>query len=155
MERRMAEPLHASAFAYAGIGCLVLGEGGSGKSRVVAEAMALGAKLIADDCVMLEATPLHPIARAVPGLAGVLELRGLGLVRVRDAIEAHPIHLALRLDAAADPHRTEDAWFEAAGHRLKLRHVPPPPQLSVSALLLYLQAMQDGRILPADWHPLE
>jgi HPr kinase/phosphorylase len=45
--------VHASAFAYAGAGCLLLGDSGAGKSHIVAQALVLGASLIADDQVDL------------------------------------------------------------------------------------------------------
>jgi hypothetical protein len=31
--------------------------------------------------------------------------------------------------------------------------VQPVPYTSASSLLLYLKAMQEGRMLPQDWHP--
>ena len=73
---------HASAFAYRGMGCLVMGESGSGKSRLVADAMLHGAKLIADDRVQFEVRAGQLMASPPPQLPGVLELRGLGLIRI-------------------------------------------------------------------------
>ncbi len=148
-------PLHASAFAYRGMGCLVMGESGSGKSSLISEAMLRGAQLIADDRVVLKAERGALIASAPEGLAGVLELRGLGLVRVEEALTAHPLHLAITLDAAASERLPEPKTINLAGMDLPHLHLPPTPKTPVAALLLYLEAMREGRILPTDWRPGE
>jgi HPr kinase/phosphorylase len=142
-------PIHASAFAYEGMGCLVMGESGSGKSQLVAEAILHGAQLIADDRVQLTAANGVLMASAPPQLAGVLELRGLGLIRM-DAI-AHPLHFAITLDAAANERLPVPDTLEFLGVSLPHLRLSPPP---ISALLLYLKAMREGRILPPDWHPV-
>lgn len=144
-------PLHASAFAYEGVGCLVLGESGSGKSRIVADALLLGATLIADDRVQLANDQGTLTASPVPQLRGVLELRGLGLISVASWLDAHPLHFALTLDAAVNERLPELQILTYFGIAIPHLRVAPPP---ISALLLYLKAMREGRILPPDWHPL-
>ncbi len=147
-------PIHASAFAYEGMGCLIIGESGTGKSRLLVEAIELGARLIADDQVRLCAIHERLVASPLPTLEGVVELRGLGLIRRADVVHSHPIHLVLSLDATAEGERqpTEEA-YEFQGTRTPMRRVPSPPILSTATALLYLRAMQEGRTLPADWHP--
>ncbi len=150
----MSHPLHlhASAFAYAGAGCLLLGESGSGKSSALAHALLHGAMLIADDQVVLQDISSQLIAQAPPEIAGVLELRGLGLIRV-PFVDAHPIHLAVELthdpiDRLPTPHTRE-----FLGVQLPLLHLPAALHTPVASLLLYLQAMQERRMVPEDWRP--
>lgn len=151
------EPIHASAFAYEGMGCMLIGDSGTGKSRLVAEAILQGAHLIADDQVRLCNLNNHLVASPVPELCGVLELRGLGLVKglvkMRDAVHSYPIHLVAELDVAADTRLPDPQSRDYLGIKVPFLRLLPAPSTSVASLLLYLKAMQEGRILPPDWRP--
>ena len=70
--------LHASAAARQGAGVLLLGAPGAGKSELVLRLIGLGFDLIADDQVVVDG---HT-AQAPSALAGLLEVRGVGLVRL-------------------------------------------------------------------------
>ena len=149
------EPLHATAISYQGMGCLILGASGTGKSRLAADALMLGAKLIADDQVRLMSSNGFVVAASVPELAGLLEMRNFGLIRVADTDTASPhnLHLVVELDAQSDVRLPEPEMRSFLGIDLPFLRLPPVPRSSASALLLYLQAMQAGRILPTDWIP--
>jgi HPr kinase/phosphorylase len=69
--------LHASAAARDGAGVLLLGPPGSGKSDLLLRLIHHGFTLVADDQVQLNG--LH--ASAPKNLAGLLEVRGLGIAR--------------------------------------------------------------------------
>ena len=71
-------PLHASCCARKGLGVLIVGPPGSGKSSLVLRLLDLGFGLVADDQVVLAGLD----AQAPPVLAGILEVRGLGLTRL-------------------------------------------------------------------------
>jgi len=144
--------LHASAFAYAGIGCVLLGPSGSGKSATMAQALLHGGRLIADDQVVLRSEAGALTARAPKEIAGVFELRGLGIVRVAP-VEAHALHLAVELTSEPVERLPAPETCEFLCIELPLLRLPAMPHTPVAALLLYLQAMQEGRILPPDWHP--
>lgn len=104
-----AQTLHASAVAIGGRGILILGRSGAGKSALALRVMALGATLVADDQVMLRSERASLIASAPPQLAGLIEARGVGLLRVDTVAEA-PIALAVDLDrtpTARMPERDE------------------------------------------------
>lgn len=147
-------PLHASAFAYNGCGCLILGASGTGKSRLLSDALSMGAKMIGDDRIRLEPMMGLVAAAPVPELAGVIELRGLGLIRVNDALAKHVLHLVVELDPAAAGERLPPLQrYNLLGVDVPYLRVAPVPHTSASALLLYLKAMQEGRALPADWKP--
>lgn len=70
--------LHASCCARKGLGVLIVGSSGSGKSSLLLRLLDHGFGLVADDQVMLAGLN----ACAPPVLAGILEVRGLGLTRM-------------------------------------------------------------------------
>jgi serine kinase of HPr protein (carbohydrate metabolism regulator) len=84
--------LHATCVAFGKIGVLIRGPSGSGKSSLAlrlidGEGFGLGrrklrARLVADDQVVLSATGGKLRAGPPPALAGLIELRGLGLRNV-------------------------------------------------------------------------
>lgn len=144
--------LHASAFAYAGAGCVLLGDSGTGKSRILAEALMHGARMIADDQVLLRAEHGVLIAKAHATLEGVLELRGMGLITL-PFLASHPIHLVVQLRPRVHERLPEPETAEYEGVAVPCLTVASGPSLSVPSLLLYLKAVQEKRTLPTDWHP--
>jgi HPr kinase/phosphorylase len=87
----MAEPptIHASAVLIGTKAALIRGPAGSGKSQLVLaliEAAASGtlpfARLVADDRAHIEARNGRLLVRPAPALAGLIEVRGLGIRRL-------------------------------------------------------------------------
>jgi HPr kinase/phosphorylase len=70
--------LHGSAAARGAAGVLLLGAPGAGKSDLLLRLLRHGFCLIADDQVQV----VDGVASAPASLAGLLEVRGLGLVRL-------------------------------------------------------------------------
>jgi len=70
--------LHASCAARGEAGVLILGASGAGKSDLLLRLIDRGFDLVADDQVLIEAGQ----AAAPPNLAGLVEARGLGIVRL-------------------------------------------------------------------------
>jgi HPr kinase/phosphorylase len=105
----VARSIHASAVLVGARALLIRGEAGSGKSSLVfalVEAALAGrtrfARLVADDRALVEAAHGRLLARPVPELAGLLEIRGLGIRRVPYepvAVISHVVDLAV---ASAD-----------------------------------------------------
>ena len=69
--------VHASCVARSGRGLLLLGPSGAGKSDLALRLIGRGFVLVADDRVEIEDGFAGPAAR----LAGLLEVRGVGLLR--------------------------------------------------------------------------
>lgn len=92
-------PLHASCVAVDRRGLLILGPSGAGKSALALQLMALGAELVADDRVVLHAANGQLWAAAPPRLAGLIEARGVGILRAPARAE---VALHLVVDLAQD-----------------------------------------------------
>ena len=88
----MNEPstIHASAVLVGARAILIRGPAGSGKSRLVLDLIQAAsngllkfARLVADDRVHIQAAHDRLIARSPPALAGLLEVRGLGIQQLQ------------------------------------------------------------------------
>ncbi|MFN3863240.1 MAG: HPr kinase/phosphorylase [Erythrobacter sp.] len=86
----------ASAVAIAGRALLIEGAPGSGKSSLALALIDRGAGLIGDDAVSLVAQDGRLIAAPPPHIAGLLEVRGVGLLHLPVAAPA-PVALVLVL----------------------------------------------------------
>jgi hypothetical protein len=86
----------ASAVVIAGRALLIEGPPGSGKSSLALALIDRGAGLIGDDAVELRSDNGVLIAAPPPNIAGLLEVRGVGLVRCPVAAPA-PVALVLAL----------------------------------------------------------
>jgi len=95
--------LHGSAIAAGEHALLITGAAGAGKTTLALEMIALGAELIADDrvCTWPDGTGRLWLS-APPNIAGLIEMRGFGLVR----LAARP-RAALKLIADLDHGVTE------------------------------------------------
>ena len=89
--------IHASCAARDGAGVLLLGPPGAGKSDLLLRLLDRGFELVADDRVEIEADQ----ARAPATLAGLLEVRGFGIVRLPYRAVA-TLFLAVELAADGD-----------------------------------------------------
>lgn len=85
--------LHGSCAVRSGIGVLLLGQSGCGKSDLLLRLIDRGFDLVADDQVLVEAGRAAP----APALAGLIELRGIGLLRMHHVAPV-PLGLVVALD---------------------------------------------------------
>lgn len=92
-----SDVLHASAVAIDGRALLVLGAPGAGKSALALGMIALGADLVADDRAVLRADAEGLSVAPAPRLAGLIEARGVGLLRLPHRASARVVR-ALDLD---------------------------------------------------------
>ncbi len=129
--------LHASCAARGGAGVLLLGPPGSGKSDLVLRLLDRGFLLVADDQVRIE----NGDASAPELLLGLLEVRGLGLLRVPYAASAK-LALVVRLGTADRlPQPTCYADLD-----LPMIDLDPWPASAAQRVELALDAVQGRRI---------
>lgn len=127
----MAPTIHASAVLVGARALLIQGPPGSGKSRLVLallQAADRGAlrfvRLVADDRVEVEATHGRLLLRPAPALAGLLEVRGLGIRRLPHE-PAAVAAAVVQLGRARTDRLPEPAQASIAG--------VPLPRLSIAA----------------------
>jgi HPr kinase/phosphorylase len=82
------DTVHATCVAIARRGVLILGPSGSGKSTLGLALMALGARLVADDRTLLTSKAGKLVAKCPPAIRGLIEARGLGLIRAQPLTSA-------------------------------------------------------------------
>ncbi|MCJ8056538.1 HPr kinase/phosphorylase [Shinella curvata] len=94
--------VHATAIVIGTTGLLFIGPSGSGKSAVAlhsieeARGRGLFAAMVSDDQVLVSEANGRLISRAPKSIAGLVEVRGAGIVTV-ETIEAAVLHRAIRL----------------------------------------------------------
>jgi HPr kinase/phosphorylase len=127
----MLTTIHASAVLVGARAVLIRGPSGAGKSQLALElieadrrGVILFARLVGDDRVHLEAAGGRLLVRPAPALAGLIELRGLGILR-RDHESCAVVGLVVDLDAEGAQRLPEKRETTIEGIRLPRLHVVP------------------------------
>jgi HPr kinase/phosphorylase len=136
--------VHGTSVALGGEGVLLRGPSGSGKSDLALRLIDGGARLIADD-----QTELHRIGdglemRAPATIAGRMEVRGVGILRV-PALSAAPLRLVVDLVAPERIERLpEPAFCTLLGLDLPLLPLAPFESSAPAKLRLALRVYGTG-----------
>jgi hypothetical protein len=139
---------HATAVAIEGEALLLRGPAGSGKSDLALRLMDDGAQLVADDQTELRRVGGRIVASAPPTIAGMIEIRGLGIVRV-DPSDAVPLFLIADLVGSGDIERMPERRFDTLlGVAVPLIALAPFEASAPAKLRLLRRALAAGR-LPA------
>jgi len=88
--------LHATCVAIEGRGVLLIGTSGSGKSDLALRLIDRGATLVSDDQTELAAQSGALLAAPPETIAGLIEVRGIGIVALPFLARA-PVALAVRV----------------------------------------------------------
>ena len=149
LDQDLAEPMtvHGVLVDLLGLGVLIVGESGIGKSECGLELVGRGHRLVADDLVEVRRRSESYVDACGPEATRFfMEVRGLGLIDVQaifgvSAVCAHKtVGLVVELerwDAAQDHERLglDDQWYELAGVRVPLVRMPVGPGRSVATLV--------------------
>jgi serine kinase of HPr protein (carbohydrate metabolism regulator) len=112
---------------------LIEGAPDSGKSSLALALIDRGAVLIGDDAVRLDVREGRLLASPPPNIAGLIEIRGVGLVEMPVAEEV-PVALLIRLDHVAPRYVESAETVTLAGVALPLiRLWPASPVLHLRA----------------------
>ena len=134
--------IHATAVEIAGDGVLIRGPSGSGKSDLALRMIEDGAVLVSDDRTDLEIADGRLVARAPQALAGLLEVRGVGIVEL-DAAPRSFISMVVDLVAADEIDRLPaPAQTEILGITLPSFRLAPFESSAPAKLRLALDAVR-------------
>jgi HPr kinase/phosphorylase len=112
--------LHASCVSISGKGILILGPSDSGKSDLCLRLIDGGAMLVADDRVDVSKHNKTLIASAPEKLRGMLEVRGIGIVKIPYGKQI-PLVLAVKLVMRGEVERSpEPQVWDCLGLQLPL-----------------------------------
>ena len=103
--------IHATAVAIEGRAVLLRGPSGAGKSDLGLRLIDAGARLVADDQSELRWRDGALVVRAPATIAGLIEVRGIGIVRLDALLEA-PVALIADLVASEKIERLPAAGGE-------------------------------------------
>lgn len=128
--------VHATCIAIDGHGILLRGPSGCGKSDLAIRAIGQGARLVADDQVVLTKRGHSVIASAPSSLHGLIEIRGLGIMRMDavaeaevaliadmsapDAVERLPTRRSCEIEGASIPRLALNPFEGSAPDKLRL-----------------------------------
>ena len=132
--------VHGSSVALGGAGVLLRGPSGCGKSDLALRLIDRGALLVADDQTELHLEGSDIFMIAPPVIAGQIEVRGLGIMRVPFVATA-PLRLVVDLVAPSAVERMpEPRRYAVLGREIPLVALAPFEASAVAKLRLAVDA---------------
>jgi HPr kinase/phosphorylase len=139
--------IHAVLMDVLGLGVLIAGESGIGKSECALDLIVRGHRLVADDTVELRRRQETILIGACPELTRHhMELRGLGVINVKELFgiastrSSKRVELVVQLERWAPAHEYErlgldDTFYEILGLRVPLIRMPVAPGRNIAILV--------------------
>jgi HPr kinase/phosphorylase len=148
LEERLATRLHLHAVLLDvfGLGVLILGESGIGKSECALDLIDRGHRLVADDVVEVKRMG-DVLVGASPDLTRYhMELRGLGILNIKDLYGVSSIRLSKKVELVVQLERWEagkeydrlglrDETFLVLGVEVPLARMPVAPGRNIALLV--------------------
>ncbi len=139
--------LHGTCLEIDGVGVLLRGPPGSGKSDLALRMVDAGARLVADDQVEIEVKGGQVSAVAPEALDGLMEVRGLGVVAMPHVASVN-IGLVVDLMPREDLERMpEPSHTEIEGVQLPLFPMAPFESSATAKLKLAVRAVRHDIVL--------
>jgi len=139
--------LHAVLMDLLGLGVLIVGESGIGKSECAMDLILRGHRLVADDTVEVRRRAESVLIGTCPELTRFhMEIRGLGVVNVKDLFGVASTRVSKRVELVVQLERWEagrqydrlgidEEHFDVLGLRVPLIRMPVAPGRSVANLV--------------------
>jgi HPr kinase/phosphorylase len=139
--------VHGVLMDILGLGVLVIGESGIGKSECALDLVVRGHRLVADDVVELRCRAQSFLIGTCPELTrNHMEIRGLGLINVQDLFGVASTRSSKRVELVVQLERWEhgreydrlgldDAFYETLGARIPMIRMPVAPGRNVAILV--------------------
>jgi len=139
--------MHAVLMDILGLGVLIVGESGIGKSECALDLIVRGHRLVADDTVEIRRRSETILIGTCPELTRHhMELRGIGLINVKDLFgiastrSSKRVELVVHLerwDTSREYERLglDDAFYEILGLRVPLIRMPVAPGRNIAILV--------------------
>ena len=139
--------MHAVLMDILGLGVLIVGESGIGKSECALDLIVRAHRLVADDTVEIRRRAETILIGTCPELTRHhMELRGLGVINVKDLFGIASTRLSKRVELVVQLERWEpgreyerlgldDEFYEILGLKVPLIRMPVAPGRSVAILV--------------------
>ncbi len=163
--------VHGVLLNIRGLGVLIIGDSGIGKSDFALELISKGSKLISDDVVEIRCTALNKLVGASPkATKHLMEIRGLGIINIKDlygpdsVMEEIEIDMVVGLsnwdsDTEYDRLGIDEQSYKIAGVDLPYNLIPVRPERNIAliievAVLNRVLKLSDGEAKNRIWHQL-
>jgi HPr kinase/phosphorylase len=149
LEDRLAirEVIHGVLVDILGLGVLIVGESGIGKSECALDLVVRGHRLVADDAVEVRRRAASIVIGSCPELTRHhMEVRGIGVINLRDLFGVASTRTSKRVELVVqlerwDPQREyerlglDEAFFDLLGLRVPLIRMPVAPGRNLAILV--------------------
>ena len=139
--------IHGVLMDILGLGVLVIGESGIGKSECALDLVVRGHRLVADDAVEIRSRAQSFVLGSCPELTRHhMEIRGLGLINVQDLFGVASTRTSKRVELVVQLERWEHgreydrlgldtSYYELLGMRIPMIRMPVAPGRNVAILV--------------------
>ena len=139
--------VHGSLVTINGVGVMIIGKSGVGKSEAVLELIQKGHSFISDDTVILKRIGNKFFGEPATITKNLLEARGIGIINIphiygsRAVKETVEVELVIELvtpiksEIEFDRLGLEELRYDVLGHQIKLIKLPIYPGRSISSML--------------------
>ena len=139
--------LHGDLLDVFGLGVLLIGESSIGKSECALDLIVRGHRLVSDDIVIIKKTTDTILIGTAPDLIRYhMELRGLGVINIRDLFGISAISLTQKIEMVVSLERwksdveydrlgLDESRYEILGLELPLIRMPVAPGRNIAILI--------------------